>query len=251
MSSIVFYFSGTGNSLSVAKALADGEQPLNIAVSPIRTYEADTIGFVYPAYCGGAPRMLEDFIKNCEFRSEYIWAIVTHGGAPGNALGDAAELLRQKGLKLSYGKDIRLPDSVILFATPEPAKTELLDTESERVAEIKRAIDGRELREIKFSRWQKRFSRVTWFGFKYILGIRYKWATNDCLNCTQCIRQCPTQNITIKNNKASFGNNCEYCFGCIQYCPNNAIRFGIVKRSPKTQYNHPKILAKEMIKRNK
>lgn len=251
MASIVFYFSGTGNSLSVAKALSHGTEPVNIARAKVLTYTADSIGFVYPSYCGEPPKPVKDFVEAASFDAGYIWAVVTNGGAPGNALGEVDLLLRQKGKKLDYGKEITLPDSVIILPTPDAVKKSLLETEVVRVKEISDAIEACATNTIGYSKLQKCFTLLTWFGFKNVLGTRFKKSTKKCFSCTQCAKMCPTNNISIKDGKAVFGKNCVYCFGCIQYCPNNAIRFGFIKRRKSSQYNHPEILAKEMIKRNK
>ena len=63
---IVFFFSGTGNSLYVARQIAgEGNEPLSIAqeihnANPV--YEADEIGIVYPVYAHLAPAIVQDFL---------------------------------------------------------------------------------------------------------------------------------------------------------------------------------------------
>ena len=72
MENIVFYFSGTGNSLKVAKTLAEKLGNCKI-VSMARLEknaldkEYDSIGFVYPTYCWGLPKIVRKFIENMNF----------------------------------------------------------------------------------------------------------------------------------------------------------------------------------------
>jgi len=251
MIEIVFYFSGSGNSLSVAKALSDGA-PINIAVTAPAVFEADSIGFVYPSYCGAPPAPVQKFVRESTFVSPYIWAVVTSGGAQGNALGSVSDILRKKGEKLSFGKEISLPDSVIMLKTPEALKKEWLEAEDGKVAAYKAQIAARQNNAVRYIKLYDVFiTPVTWFGMKVFLGMGKKRSTDKCIRCTQCVKLCPTGNIKIKDGRAVFGNNCCYCFSCIQHCPSNAIRFGLIKRSTKSQYTHPKITAKEMILLNK
>lgn len=250
MKEIVFYFSGTGNSLSVAKALSDGA-PINMAVTAPQEYTADSIGFVYPSYCGEPPLPVQKFIRESTFVCPYLWAVVTCGGAQVNGLGRLDELLRAKGQKLSFGKDICLPDSVIFLKTPESVKKEWLDSEAQKVADFKEKIAARAENKVPFYKIYKPITRITWFSLKYILGMRLKRSNKKCIRCTQCVKLCPSNNIKIADGRAVFGNDCSYCFSCIQHCPNKAIRFGFIKPSDKTSYTHPGVPAKELIKMNK
>jgi NAD-dependent dihydropyrimidine dehydrogenase PreA subunit len=250
MKEIVFYFSGTGNSLSVAKALADG-MPVNMAAAKPSEFTADSIGFVYPSYCGEPPAPVTKFIKESTFVCPYLWAVVTCGGAQANALGRVSRLLKEKGQTLSYGQDILLPDSVIIFRTPEALQKEWLSAQAQKVAEIKARIAERAVNEVPYYKGYKLITNLTWFGMKVLLGMGNKRSTKKCIRCTQCVKLCPTGNIKIKDGRAVFGQDCCYCFSCIQHCPNNAIRFGFVKRSDKSRYTHPDILAKELIRMNK
>jgi ferredoxin len=49
---------------------------------------------------------------------------------------------------------------------------------------------------------------------------------NACTGCGQCVRRCPTNNITLQNGKPVWGQNCTHCMACICYCPTEAIEYG-------------------------
>ena len=84
---MIFYFSGTGNSLTIARQLAkfttdallvDMAQPWQSS----QTIEAETIGFVFPVYAWGLPLIVEDFIhKLPPFppHVHYVYALLTCG----------------------------------------------------------------------------------------------------------------------------------------------------------------------------
>jgi len=75
----IFYFTGTGNSLFAACKIADstGAKLISIpqAIHESKLYTDDCIGFVYPQYANGLPKMVRNFISNNEFKAEYFFAI--------------------------------------------------------------------------------------------------------------------------------------------------------------------------------
>ncbi len=60
-----------------------------------------------------------------------------------------------------------------------------------------------------------------------------------CKACGICAQRCPTNNISMHNNRPTFGNHCLACSRCIQACPNNAIAY---KNREITQMNHITII---------
>lgn len=119
---MVFYFSGTGNSLQVAKALAENDDLLNISTTIPNIFTADNIGFVFPVYCGIIPPFVEKFIENSTFNSGYIWLVATCGGSEGKSFNHLQQLLLKKGTKLSYANHIVMPDNCIIFKTSDSEK---------------------------------------------------------------------------------------------------------------------------------
>jgi flavodoxin len=87
-----FYFSGTGNSLDIAKRIAD---TLGFGVirsiskyrnaKSVENYD-DMIGFIFLVYSQIFPGILKRFIKKLEPKSNpYIFSIETNNGGPGRA----------------------------------------------------------------------------------------------------------------------------------------------------------------------
>lgn len=87
---IVYYFTGTGNSLAIAKFVA-GELPEGLAVPMLckdaLKYiddETERIGVVYPVYMNAVPKVVKQFIETVQsMPSIYYFAVATHGGVPG------------------------------------------------------------------------------------------------------------------------------------------------------------------------
>jgi formate hydrogenlyase subunit 6/NADH:ubiquinone oxidoreductase subunit I len=118
----IFYFSGTGNCLAVARAIASetGSTAVSIAEAvrkPSIMTQADTIGVVFPAYLAplyGVPLIVERFIlKLHNIREKRLFAVCTCGGYEiVNAvppLKKLARLVGSVGGRLHAEHSMRLP----------------------------------------------------------------------------------------------------------------------------------------------
>ena len=88
---MVFYFTATGNSLYVAKAVAGHERPVSIAQAihdREKAYRADSIGIVCPIFGHEMPELVKDFLKASRFETDCFYILLTYG----NRHGGAAEL---------------------------------------------------------------------------------------------------------------------------------------------------------------
>lgn len=73
---MVFYFTGTGNSLYVAKQLEGS--PISIPQvmrQENMAFAADAIGVVAPVYGHEVPPMVKEFLKKATFQTEYFYMI--------------------------------------------------------------------------------------------------------------------------------------------------------------------------------
>jgi flavodoxin len=111
---ILFYFSGTGNSLRVARIINTriGNSkiiPMANQVKLIGTY--DRIGFIFPCYCFGIPNLVKNFIENIDLtqnKNAYYFTVVTCGGSPGNCIAQINNILQSKSITLRYGNIIKM-----------------------------------------------------------------------------------------------------------------------------------------------
>ena len=51
-------------------------------------------------------------------------------------------------------------------------------------------------------------------------------ASDACIGCGKCVRECPLNNIHLEQGKPTWGKNCTHCMECICYCPKEAIEYG-------------------------
>jgi flavodoxin len=93
----IFYFTGTGNLLFAARKIAasTGANLISIpqAMHKSKSYKDDCIGFVYPQYANGLPKMVRSFIINNTLETDYFFAVNLWSFIHINALGEIASLI--------------------------------------------------------------------------------------------------------------------------------------------------------------
>ncbi|MDR2835770.1 MAG: flavodoxin domain-containing protein, partial [Bacteroidales bacterium] len=127
MANIIFYFTGTGNSLKIAKTVSNKINgceiiPMGSNKGIVINKEYDSIGFIYPIYYWGIPKTVKDFILDMVIKNNenaYFYAIATYGGFAGNGLKLLNKILLEKNIKLKYGKTFKIFSNYIInFNTP-------------------------------------------------------------------------------------------------------------------------------------
>ena len=103
---MIFYFTGTGNSLYAAKhfdkELYSIPQELK---KDSRKYKADSIGIVCPLYEFDLPVIVKDFILNSQFETDYFYIVMTYGMHHGGCAARNAAFFEQAGRRVHAGGD--------------------------------------------------------------------------------------------------------------------------------------------------
>ena len=229
----IYYFSGAGNSLAVAKQLADElgahllpikvlrEQNDQAADGIRRNYEPrpadiDTvispmvesvIGIVFPVHSGRPPKfVIEALSKRVgEGRMQYLWS---EGRKKTSAV---AQFLteRRSGViesQSAYGPMLKKENLIMV-----PSIFKML---------------GNMIR----------------YGAKDLTQI----ADENCIGCGTCSSICPADNIRMQDEHPVWLDHCGSCFGCYHWCPKGAISFGGHDMDT-VQFHHPDVTVGEMI----
>ncbi len=261
MSTTIFYYTGTGNSLWVAKKLA--EKPDNTTLHSIpkvtdaelTKMDFDIVGFVFPVHIWGVPGNVLNFIERINsFAPNYCFAVATNGGQVANTLIQLQKFLKNKGVTLNSGFGVTLPSNYIPWGGPGPEEKQqkLFAAASEKIAAISDVITNRKSQPMeKGPLWQRLlFSMVYKASANHVREMDKKFRADEkCNSCKICAQVCPADNIMMVNGKPDWQHQCQQCYACLQWCPQEAIQYG--KKTPDYErYQHPEIKLKEILKTN-
>jgi ferredoxin len=254
MSNLIFYFSGTGNSLAVAREIAKVVGDMEVVSIPdhfgadLSGYER--IGFVYPVYFAGVPLVVERFVDSLDLsvaQASYLFGIATCGGSARNGVAELNVLLSKKGHGLDFGALLNMGGNyILLYGKPEKADAANAQTAKE-LPGIATAIRDKVKRSCgKPNPVMSLFTRI----FKrnvHKAALKYT-VSAECASCGLCAQVCPVRNIEIKDSKPAFGEKCEQCMACLQWCPKAAINYKGKTQSRK-RYHHPDISYQDLTRK--
>lgn len=262
MKTKIFYFSGTGNSLAFARKLANelgNAQLVSIPDAMEKNdfdIKASKIGFVFPVYGWGPPRMVEEFIKELNVPHDtYIFAVATCGGTPGGTLELLEKMLRKRGAKLDIGfvtKERSYPlmgENSVIKLMKSLSDQEQFVSGDERLKEIARLISRSETRKPEMNSFISRAlgNTIHKGAMKAFKKSDSGFNTDEnCTGCKTCQNICPRGNISFSKGKPQWNNDCEQCMACIQWCPNQAIQIKDVTIGLSRGHNPEVVLADMM-----
>jgi ferredoxin len=257
MATTIFYFTGTGNSLKIARDIAEeiGDARLvriTPAAIPLSLNEpAATIGIVFPVYAEGLPRIVEGFARSLEVPAgAYAFAVANHGGAGGGSLLQTDNIFKGKDSRLSAAFSLKMPDNTQILFPPATEKEQEEDfrRESEIVRSIAEIVRNRATALDEVDRTRRRLG-TSWARPPFDpreMAKEFK-VDEKCNSCGLCEKICPVENVVMKEGKPVWLARCEQCAACMQWCPREAIQFGN-KTKAWGRYHHPAITAKELFR---
>lgn len=236
---MIFYFSGTGNSLYAAQTIAKEQGDCVISIPKAiqkeqysyEVNENETIGFCYPVHGWRPPSIVIEFIQKLElknYKSQYIYSVLTCGGTWEYTCEILDKALRDRGCQLSGDYKLKMPHNFITMSEPNsPEYTqEKLATAKKQLVLYNEQIKGREVNYKK--------QKHSWFktyvlgGLLLSMGKSEKpfYVTDACKGCGLCVKACPMNLIELKEGKPFWHSGCQQCLGCINRCPQEAIQYG-------------------------
>jgi len=252
----ILYFSGTGNSLQVAKDISNELEKVELCGLTWLADEEEIkvksriLGIVFPVYYARLPLIVEELVRKLELSKDtYVFAVATHGGGPAEVLVKLNNILQNGGRILNSGFLLHMPANNIFAYNPsfENRKNKIFEREKRKVKEISDIIRERKDYKCELSKLMidividRILIKVT---DKIMENFHIRdekfWINAKCNSCRLCERICPVNNIEFNSNKPVWKHKCEQCTACIQYCPKEAIQWGN-KTIKRNRYRNPNV----------
>lgn len=255
---MIFCFSGTGNSLWVARQLAKelndeiitiGKEPLNCRyVGAVN----ERIIWVFPIYSWGLPPVVKHFMTNSWLEFDGLlfqhYMVCTCGDDIGLAHKQWRKIIQKRRWNARSTFSVQMPNTYTLMkgfdVDSHEIVTRKLTNALTRVGEIAQQIKHGAILpatdDVTTGSWAWVKTRIIYpYFMRFCMSPKPFHATHDCIGCSRCARECLMQNITMINDRPHWGNNCTMCLRCYHTCSQHAIAYGKATRY-KGQYLCPK-----------
>ena len=255
---VIFYFSQSGNSLFVAKKLAEGIENATLVSIPeaIRKnsysyLNYQRVGIILPLYYMSMPVMAWEFISKLEItKDSYLFSIVTRASSKGRIFYEINKLLKKNEVSLSFASYLTFPDSYIRWN--EAPSEEKIFKQNENAKKSLESLTNKILCGENFVEKEgglyKLVSLIVYNVWKSRLrAINKSFKVNNlCAQCGICEKTCPSRNIKLENGRPKWLDRCQDCMACVQHCPKKAIYFNS-RTINKRRYINPNIKLDELI----
>jgi ferredoxin len=236
MDSVVYYFSGTGNSLVVARDIASRIKAELVSIPSVMGYEkiipdGDVVGIVFPDYHSSLPNIVKRFLgKLDELQGRYLFGVCTMGGdGPGLAMHYLKEIIESKGGTLAFGFAVGMPYNYII------PKLQL----SPPFLCVRLNPASAEAQSRKLSDWEKRIDSIVDYvkerrtgeiktSAESILGFVERFRLRDSLGIWVWLKMAGYKGESVQGfwenwRFMDFGFNvderCLGCGTCVKVCP--------------------------------
>jgi ferredoxin len=245
MNTEIYYFSGSGNSLHVARELQkDLPQTMLIPLvslldKPSVVTRGESVGFVFPQHGWQMPVIVDEILQKFDLQSaSYIFAVATRGGTPCRAFLEMEKTLNKKGRKLDAYFVLTMPGSTqsLIKTYSEKINEERitrLETEMlSRLNEIIKIISSREIyHEVNLDGVDMppviSFMEPLFLSIARLAESHFDfYSDSKCTGCGLCEKVCLAQKIKITGDQPEWLKNvkCLNCFSCLNYCPEEAVQ---------------------------
>ena len=243
---MIFYFTGTGNSLFAARTLThEGEEVISM-IEAVRSKsfhytlkDNEPLGFVFPVYFYTVSDPVLELVRHLTVENaSFVYAVIPCGASIGAAGGFLKSELKKRSLELQRVDAPVVPDGALIFYdidTPEKMEKQL-EAATKELASIKQAIDRREGNRITGS---PVLGKVGLAAYHACMSTRAFHADEKCIHCGKCALICPSGAIEMVGGRPAWTKNkCLKCCGCINRCPVSAIQYG-KKTASRGRYVNP------------
>ncbi len=250
----IFYFSGTGNSLYVAKKMKDHIKDAQLypivslmdcdQITPVE----QRLVIIFPVYALTVPLIVRSFLSKLNFKhTKYIAVVATRLGVYFNDFHRIDKLLKKKQMKVDAYYLINMPNNDIKIKDYKVLSQEDFDTLEKEVDEQIEEIAHNLLLNKKHRIKDENYIIPMTFGdmrdgiiwyivpklmtfSKWIGGVNYFYVKDYCNGCGLCEKVCLSGKLNIHEKEPVWHKKvlCHMCYACINYCPKEAIQISSI-----------------------
>jgi ferredoxin len=209
-----------------------------ISINETTVPGSDILGFCFPVYAFGIPRICRKYLNGISgfSKRQNAFIIITAGDSDetGFAMRECERILAKKNCEIVYSGIVQMPINWTTSPKPPfpPSKEEAIEIIEKGVVQARGMandiLNGK--RKYHVFNYPKRYSIVKFYreylSFKY-LGIQNMWRLfkvyDTCNGCKLCAKICPTNSIRIVDKKPVWSKTCEQCMRCVNFCPTESI----------------------------
>jgi ferredoxin/flavodoxin len=243
--SVIFYFSGTGNTWWAADRIKKQLDAKNInadivsidSVDPKKAdwwiKASDLVFFGWPVYGSDMPEPMKLFIDNLlpVEKGKHIHTFCTQMAFSGDGAWFYHKNFEDKGLIIDSAYHFIMPSNVSVWRGPLGAPRSK-DRIARIMARCEKRID-RYISRLLFGKYrimgkhsyplgilQRAPYRLFYKMFRDLVGVNKE----RCTKCGICASLCPSENITMPEFP-EFKGKCSLCLRCYSFCPESAITY--------------------------
>jgi len=248
---LIHYFSGTGNTARAVKIIAENLTKAGHLVTTVQINKGadppmnqiDYHIVAFPVLSWAPPVMVKQYLRKMPPSAGAKVAILAINGAvvrngklirgyTGQALEAAERLLKRKKFDVFLTANASFPDNWTQMTNPcDEQAQEVIFGVGE--ADVNEFISGFLANNRSLYRCGGFNKAWTWvvaglFGLvgRRVLGTFYM-ADENCTGCSLCAKTCPSGTIVMKRGKPFWNDRCEDCNRCINLCPEKAIQVSL------------------------
>ncbi len=222
----ILYFTGTGNTLYVAREL--GVDATIYSIPKLLKQEEfiiedDIVGIVVPIYALRIPHLVDEYLSKVKINAKYTFFIFTHA----LLAFDTRNFASKYSFNVNYSAHIKMPNNFLIAF--DMKKTNQKDYNyNSKLLKIKQDIENKvESRNVgvlvsTLGRFARIFNKTSYESY-YKKDSEFIVDSTLCTQCMICERVCSSNNITVLKDNF-FNQNCMQCLACINCCPTKAIK---------------------------